>query len=154
MFKYNYKIILPFITLFIVCLLFLFINKKDLTYNSEIITQEFSDNINSCNKDKKNLNTSHSRKENNNKILDYVFENLTISPVVTSENNDLSDFSISENNLNKYKTELKEVNKKTVEDNERKKKNYDLEKKNIRELNNYVCSKINWITRGKRISSS
>ena len=129
MFKYNYKIILPFILLFIVCLLFISINKKNLTYNSEIVNQDFSNNINSCNKYKKNLDTVSSAKENNNKILDYVFENLTISPVVTSENNNLSEFSISQNHLNELKTELKDQNKKTIEDNERKKKNYQNEKK-------------------------
>lgn len=87
MFKYNYRIIHPLVVLFIVCLLFIFINQKDLSYNPEIINQDFSENINSCNKRKKKLNTISSRKNNNNKILDYVFENFTSRPVVIPDNN-------------------------------------------------------------------
>ena len=77
MFKYNQKFIVPFVALFVVCLLFLFINKKNLTYNHipEIIKEP---NINSCNREKKNLDVKPTLKTNNSKIMNYVFENLQI----------------------------------------------------------------------------
>lgn len=130
MFKYNYKIILPLIALFIVCLLFILINQKDLSYNPEIINQDFSENINSCNKRKKNLNMIPSRKNNNNKILDYVFENFTSGPVVMPDNNS-SDFSMPESKFQEYRKEVQEKNKETIKQNIRNKKNYDDKKKSL-----------------------
>ena len=132
MFKYNYRILLPFITLFIVCLLFIFINKNKLTYNSKIIKQNSSENINICNKKKKNLNIIPSTKKNNNKILDYVFENLTIetTPVVTNTNKN-ANFSLSKNEYNNLQDELKTLNEDNIKSNEHALQGYNNEKRSI-----------------------
>jgi hypothetical protein len=128
MFKYKQKILLPFITLFIICLLFMFINKEDLTYNKKITNQNLSENINVCNKKKKQLNIIPSKKRSNNKILDYVFENLTIknnNSKIESDNGDFTTFVMPKSEYATNESKLNIINKKIVEDNYKAKQEYE-----------------------------
>lgn len=69
----NTKIILIFLSLFLIYGLFLFINKNNLEYKQLDFTS--SKNINKCNQKEKDLKVQKTLKPNNSKVLDYVFEN-------------------------------------------------------------------------------
>lgn len=118
MFKYNQKFIVPFVALFIVYLLFLFINKKNLTYNHipEIIKEP---NINSCNREKKNLDVKTTLKTNNSKIMNYVFENLQIQEKFSNMKigDSLSDMTIQGETYEILKKITQKHNQKVIEKN-------------------------------------
>ena len=74
MFKYNRSIIMPFVILFVIFALFYLINKNNFSYNISNPEQESGLNIGTFNKQADKLNIIPSRKGNNSKIMDYIFE--------------------------------------------------------------------------------
>ena len=108
MFKYNQKVIVPFVIVFLIFGLFYIINEKNLSYNTTIKEKTVPDNINSCNKTKKKLNAIPSIKNNNDKIMKYVFENLQIN------NDDNLNLEFSENIYKKWDEELEGINAATT----------------------------------------
>ena len=110
MFKYNQKIIVPFVIVFLIFGLFYIINEKNLSYNTTIKEQTLPDNINSCNKTKKKINTVPSIKNNNDKIMKYVFENLQINNDDALNDDDNLNLELSEDTDKKLDKELKKRN--------------------------------------------
>lgn len=106
----NTKIILIFLSLFLIYGLFLFINKNNLEYKQLDFTS--SKNINKCNQKEKDLKVQKTLKPNNSKVLDYVFENFEVSKdddneskEDESEDNESKDGAF-ENDTNKPKNNI------------------------------------------------
>jgi hypothetical protein len=111
MFKYN-RCIIPFVVLFVICSLFYSINKNNLTYNISPEYQHSVVDINTCNKQPKKLKIIPSRKGNNSKIIDYIFENNQIKEnyiTIDDDNNNMhTSMLLDSQNIKEIKTVLNE----------------------------------------------